>query len=349
MSEECLCPGEFHSEVTAKEKAMKRREFLKQSAAGAAAISVLGRMSASPLRAADVTSKVALVKAEDRAKGIAAAMNLISFPSPKGKSVLIKPNFNTADPTPGSTHNDTLRQLAMEMKARGASKLTVGESSGPPPTQSVIEAKGIPALAQELGFDVVNFDELPPEGWVHFNPPGCHWKNGFDVAGPVVEAEYLLWTCCLKTHQFGGVHSMSLKLAVGVIPKSVRMKEMHADQINMRRMIADIHHGFKPHLIVMDGVDVFVDGGPMTGKRVTAGVTVAGTDRVAIDAVGVAILKHHGSNDAIMSKKIFEQEQIARAVEIGLGIKAPEQIEIVTGDAESRNYADKLREILSLG
>jgi uncharacterized protein (DUF362 family) len=87
----------------------------------------------------------------------------------------------------------------------------------------------------------------------------------------------------------------------------------------------------------------------MSGKRVNAGIVVAGTDRIAIDAVGLAVLKHHGSNDAIMSKKIFEQEQIARAVEMGLGVKSPDQIEIVTADADSRAYAASLKEILSQG
>jgi len=92
-----------------------------------------------------------------------------------------------------------------------------------------------------------------------------------------------------------------------------------------------------------------VDGGPMTGKLVNAGVILAGTDRIAIDAVGLAVLKNHGSNAAIMDKKIFEQEQIARAVEIGLGIKSPDQIEIVTADAASRDYAASLKEILLKG
>ena len=181
---------------------MKRRDFLKQSAAGAA-ISILGRAGMSA-NAAEASSKVALVRTEDRAKGIAAALKLISFPSPKGKNVLIKPNFNTADPTPGSTHNDTLRQLVQEMKARGASHFSVGDSCGPGNTKGVIEQKGIPALSQELGFDIINFDELPADAWVHCTPPGSYWKNGFNLAKPVVDAEFLLWTCCLKTHQFGG-------------------------------------------------------------------------------------------------------------------------------------------------
>ncbi len=325
---------------------MKRREFLKGAAAGAG-LSLIGNLTKTAI-AAEPLAKVALVRTEDRAMGIQAALKLIAFPSPQGKSVLIKPNFNTADPAPGSTHNDTLRELAREMKARGASQLTVGDSCGPGNTKLVMDQKGIPALAKEAGFEVVNFDELPEASWVRFNPPGCHWKNGFRIARPVVDAEYLLWTCCLKTHGFGGVHSMSLKLAVGVTHKDIRMSEMHQSP-DMRRMIAEIHQAFAPQLIVMDGVEIFVDGGPMTGKRVAAGIVAAGTDRVAIDAVGLAVLKHHGSNDAIMSKKIFEQEQIARAVELGLGVKTPDQIEIVTGDARSRDYAARIKEILSRG
>lgn len=325
---------------------MKRREFLKQSAAGAAAVSFMPRAL---LSQAEGKARVALVKTQDRAAGISAALRLIDFPSPKGKKVVIKPNFNTADPTPGSTHNDTLRRLVVEMKERGAAGITVGERSGPPPTKSVIEAKGIPAMAEELGFGVINFEELPPEGWVHCNPPGCHWQSGFDVARPIVEAEYLLWTCCLKTHGAGGVFSMSIKLAVGATNKNL-MRELHgARQTHMRRMIAEIHQAFRPHVIVMDGMEAFVDGGPSRGKLVPAGVIVAGTDRIAVDAVGLAILKQLGSNEAIMSTKIFEQEQIQRAVELGLGVTGPERIEIVPGDGESRAYAETLRGILAQG
>jgi len=76
---------------------------------------------------------------------------------------------------------------------------------------------------------------------------------------------------------------------------------------------------------------------------------VAGTDRIAVDAVGLAVLKQLGSNDAIMSTKIFEQEQIQRAIEMGLGVSKPEQIEIVTADMDSRAYARTLKEILARG
>lgn len=328
---------------------MQRRDFLKHTAAGAVILSPLGRHLLRPLQVVQSRTKVALVKTLDRAAGIAAALKLLAVPSPGGKKVVIKPNFNTADPAPGSTHNDTLRQLVLEMKARGAGTITVGERSGPPRTQTVMEAKGIPALAAELGFDVINFEDLASDDWVHFNPPGNHWPNGFDVARPIVDAEYLLWTPCLKTHGSGGTYSMAIKLAVGATSKNL-MRDLHgARQTHMRRMIAEIHQAFTPNLIVMDGVDVFVDGGPSRGKQLSAGVILAGTDRVAIDAVGLAILKQLGSNDAIMSTKIFEQEQQQRAVELGLGISSPDHIDLLTADTDSREYAATLRGILANG
>jgi uncharacterized protein (DUF362 family) len=327
---------------------MNRREFFKASAAGAAAFSFIrpGQISA---QETEKTTKVVLVKTTDRAKGVEEILKILGAPSPSGKKVVLKPNFNTADAAPGSTHNDTLRRLIEEMKSRGAAKITLAESSGPPQTSRVFEDKGIPALAQELGFDIVNLEDLPADGWVHLNPEGNHWASGFDVARILAEAEYLVSTCCLKTHGYGGVISMSLKLAVGATPKSQR-RELHAARnTHMRRMIAEINQGFKPQLIVLDGVEAFVDGGPSQGKRVEAGVFLGGTDRVAVDAVGVAVLKDLGSNEAIMSQKIFEQEQIQRAAELGLGVRTPAHIDLVASDDAGKAYAEKIKAILAQG
>jgi len=63
----------------------------------------------------------------------------------------------------------------------------------------------------------------------------------------------------------------------------------------------------------------------------------------------VAVLKELGSNDAIMGKKIFEQEQIKRSVQLGLGVSHPKQIELITDDKPTAVYAKKLREILLKG
>ena len=76
-------------------------------------------------------------------------------------------------------------------------------------------------------------------------------------------------------------------------------------------------------------------------------MVLAGTDPVAIDAVGVAILRLFGTTPQVSEGKVFELEQIARAVELGLGIDAPERIRIVTGDAESEAYASLISQYLS--
>ncbi len=324
---------------------LNRRDFIKTSLVGATALSAFRPGVLSGASPAGGTA-VALVKTTDRTQGVKEALKLLAFPSPKGKAVIIKPNFNTADPAPASTHNDTLRQIVLEMKARGAARLALAERSGPADTAKVMEEKGIPALAKDMGFEIINFETLGPDGWRHFPPDRSHWKNGFDIARPIVEAEYLVSTCCLKTHRWGHI-TMALKLAVGTTPKSM-MGELHGSPA-YRLMIAELNLGFKPQVIVMDGVNAFVDGGPSNGKMVEAGVFIAGTDRVAVDAVGVAVLKQLGSNETIMGRKIFEQDQIKRAVELGLGVTGPDDIEIVTGDKAGRDYADKIRAILKQG
>jgi hypothetical protein len=168
-----------------------------------------------------------------------------------GKRVTLKPNFNSADACPASTHDDTLKQLVTELKERDARSVTLGESSGPRGTVSVLDAKGTRDLARDVGFDVVNFDEIADSDWVPFSPPGTHWPEGYHLPRLVTDAEYMVSTCCLKTHGSGGVFTMSMKLAVGLTPRPIR-RPMHASP-DMRRMIAELNQGYRPDLIVMDG------------------------------------------------------------------------------------------------
>lgn len=325
---------------------LNRRDFVAGSAGGLLALAA-GEVGAALPRSgpAGGPARVALVKNPDRLAAVAAAVELLGINPVAGKKVLLKPNFNTADPFPAGTHNDTLRALARKLKALGAAAITIGERCGPPDTDEVLRAKGIVQLCREEGLGLVNFEELPEADWVRLRPAASHWRDGFEVARPVLAAECVVATCCLKTHGYGGVFTMSLKLAVGITRKR-NMTELHGSVFSMRKMIAEINQAYAPALIVMDGLEVFTDGGPAHGNLKKPGVMLAGTDRVAIDAVGLAVLKEVGSNRKIMGTKIFEQEQIARAVELGLGVASPREIEIVTGDGDSRGYGDRLRGIL---
>jgi uncharacterized protein (DUF362 family) len=293
-------------------------------------------------------TKISLVKTSDRQTGIRKAVELLGINPVKDKNVLLKPNFNTADPYPGSTHSDTLINLIGQLKHMGARSIAIGERSGPPDTADVLKQKDIYAICGRLDVRLINFEELPEDGWVKIRPEGSHWRDGFYVAKPVLDSKCIVSTCCLKTHGFGGVFTMSLKLSVGFTHKR-NMTELHSSFLSMRKMIAEINQAYKPSLILLDGIEAFADGGPMQGTRKQADVLIAGTDRIAIDAASLAVLKHIGSNKAIMGRKIFEQEQIARAVELGLGVTIPGDIEFVTADEESKGYSESLKSILLKG
>lgn len=327
---------------------ISRREFLKYSGATGSALlmSLHGGMTM-----ANSSSRVAFIKTEDRKFAVHSAIKTLNINPAKNKAVLIKPNFNTADPVPGSTHNDTLVSLVETVWAMGAKSISLGERSYPL-TRDVMEQKGIIPLMKKLDVKIINFDDLERKDWVEVKPEDSHWQNGFRVARPILEAECLISTCCLKTHQYGGVFTMSLKLHVGVVPTSRHgfeyMRELHGSAYQ-QEMIAEINAPFKPDLIVLDGVEAFVDGGPMNGKRARGNIFLASDDRVAIDAVGVAVLKSLGSNNQIMRPKIFEQKQIARAVALGLGAASPLEIEVVAADKQSLEYRNRVVEVLNKG
>jgi uncharacterized protein (DUF362 family) len=344
-------------------KGMTRREFFAAGAdlAGGAALAAkaFGHGSAdarpwSPFPSgpagAAAKSRVVLVRTDSRAVGVNKCLDLLKAGSFQGKSVLVKPNYNTSDETPGSTHNDTLKAILERVRAMGPRRLSIGDRSGPEPTAQVFAKKGLAEIAGAYDAKLLDFDELGKTGYRKYDPPASHWKDGFLVARPVVEADRVVSTCCLKTHQFGGVFSMSLKNSVGIVPRKGHsfMRQLHGSP-DQRRMIAEINTAYAPALIVLDGLVAFVDEGPMTGPRKDAGVFLAGTDRVAVDAVGVAILKELGSNDAIMKPAIFAQDQISWAGQLDLGVTSPDDIVIETPDAASEAYADKIRGILAAG
>jgi uncharacterized protein (DUF362 family) len=67
---------------------------------------------------------------------------------------------------------------------------------------------------------------------------------------------------------------------------------------------------------------------------------------VALDAAGVAVLRLHGTTPEVRRGPVFGQAQIARAVELGLGVGRPEEIRFITDDPGSAEYASSLEPIL---
>ena len=312
--------------------------------------------SSTPVEADDgEMTTVAFVKTSDRVEGVGRAMDLLGINPVEGKTVFLKPNFNSDDPPPASTHPEALRTLILRLQEMGARAITVGDRSGMGNAKRIMETLGVYAMADELGFDILPLDSLNGDSdWTLIRPPGSHWRGGFPFPRACLAFDAIVQTCCLKTHQYGGHFTMSLKNSVGFVAKTIPnngndfMNELHGSG-HQRRMIAEINYAYSPALIVLDGVDAFRHGGPAEGTLCSPQVVLAGTDRIAIDAVGVALLRYFGTTAAVGQGPIFQQEQIARAVELGLGVDSPHKIKLVTDDADSAAYAEEIRGVFGGG
>ena len=182
-------------------KIINRREFILKTALGSVAFaygfnSNLFGLSAVKNISSNSITKIALQKTTDRKFGVNKVMGLLDYPTMQDKDVILKPNFNTSDPAPASTHNDTLSQIIKEIQNRDAKNITLAERSYQS-FDEVIEEKGIAKIAEELGFEIKNLDT---DDYTLFNRDGLHWKNGFRVPNVISNADYIVTTCCLKTH-----------------------------------------------------------------------------------------------------------------------------------------------------
>jgi len=295
--------------------------------------------------------EVFLTKTTDRDSGIKGLMGRFHLHEFSGKHVALKANFNSADPFPASTHLDTLRAIIENLKSAGAEKMTLGERSGMGNTKDVLETLGVFSLAKEMGFEVKVLNESTKEDWEKVEKEGTHWLRGFYIAKLFTDADKVVQTCCLKTHRFGGHFTLSLKNYVGLVAKKVPgslydyMWELHGSP-HQRKMISEINKHYKADIVIMDGTKAFVDGGPESGKEVQPNLMLASNDRVAIDAVGIAILRSYGSTNHVMNGHIFELDQIQTAAQLGIGVQAADQIKLTPIDDASNEPASRILDIL---
>jgi uncharacterized protein (DUF362 family) len=262
---------------------------------------------------------------------------------------VIKPNFNSQYDFPATTHDDTIRTVVKGLKGANAGKITIGESSGATtgsatPTATVMQAKNVMGLVNELGIEFLSYDTQGVE-FETFNFDGMTWSGGLAIPKLMRSDRVKILLPCCKTHSLAD-YTFSIKIAAGLPPRSRRglISDMHT---NLQEKVADIGKGFEPDLIVMDAMQCFIDGGPDSGTVRDPGLIVVSNDRIALDAIGVSILKNAGSTSAPIRGKIFQTRQLVRAVQIGLTkTKSPDDIELVGNDSAT---ISKLRSILDMG
>jgi uncharacterized protein (DUF362 family) len=326
---------------------LSRRQFGRAAFGGASTLLVPRRQDPP----AGKKSTVALARSPERKEALLEALAPFREVEFADRDIVLKASFNSPDEAPATTSPQMLEAVVNELRARHCRSIRLVERSGMGHTREIWDRLGITALARRLDLELVALDDLPPDGWQRTELPGSHWSRGVEV--PVLlGGAALVEICALKTHRFGGHFSASLKNAIGLIAKYSSdgtrrnyMAELHGSP-DQRLMIAEVNTLFRPELVVLDASTIFVDGGPEQGELAFPNVVAAARDRVALDAVGVALLRLHGARTPLDRGSIFELDQIKRAAELGLGAHSFKEMDVSASTEDSRRVAAQVSGIL---
>jgi uncharacterized protein (DUF362 family) len=231
--------------------------------------------------------------------------------------ILLKPNFNSDDPPPGSTALDFLAAVIDLLREHGYTHISVGDSSGRPwvPTEKTFEKSGLSLKMAEMKIPLLDFDksqylDVPISGEYLDLIAYPKELEGFDK---------IVYLPVMKTHFLAGF-SMSLKLTVGLVHLADRTI-LHGDNnMFVSQRAAEMNIPIKPDLIIMDGRISFVSGGPAIGLAVHPGVILASGDQVALDVQGVRLLQNYAAVNHL-TRDAWDLPQINTAVKHALGIQ----------------------------
>lgn len=229
-----------------------------------------------------------------------------------GDKVMIKPNFNCSYALPLSTDLGFLA-AAIEILQDAGAKVTVGEMSGRAdwPTEKVIANLKVMPVLHRYGVPFINWQH---DEWVPLEVRGRFWKS-FRVPRSIYEADKRVYLGNMRGHS-AGRFSASLKLGVGWIDLEDR-DFLHEDPDTVEFKVADLHLGWQPNLVLLDGRRSTVTWHGR-GDYVYPNVILASGDMVAIDTEAVKILKGFPEKNRL-NIPVEEMGQIKGAVEHGLG------------------------------
>lgn len=284
-------------------------------------------------------SIVAIVQGSDVSAMLSEGLQLLEAPSGaswRGKRILIKPNVVNNRPPPTTTNPAVVEAVVRASFDAGASDVSVADGSGMIrlPSRDNLVRTGIAAAAQRAGATTLALEE---EGWVRVEPAHTSVMRRFLISRPVYEADLVINVPVLKTHRFAG-YSCALKNLVGIVHPRHRPSLAFLSG-SWHERIAELNVAVHPHLNIVDATTIMIAGGPTSGTAAEGRLLLLSGDRVALDAVAVALLRSYGAWPAVTEKPVWQQRQIARAGELGLGATGPHEMEIVGTSFDSDQAA----------
>jgi uncharacterized protein (DUF362 family) len=241
----------------------------------------------------------------------------------KGEVVLLKPNFNTADPLPAATDYEFLKAVVEIVYSAEPKLVMIGESS----TMSFNTRK----IMEKLNiFDLLNL-EIPPRiyvfeeyQWFKKEVPNAKYLKTVSLTEILDRVDKIIFLPCLKTHKYAQ-YTGALKLAVGFM-KPVERINLHLS--HLQEKIAELNALFNVDLIIMDARKCFITRGPAEGEVREPNLILVSDDRIAIDVEGIKIIQGFKGN-SLKNIDPWQLPQIKRAVELNLGVSSEKDYEVI--------------------
>ncbi|HMB45121.1 MAG TPA: DUF362 domain-containing protein [Candidatus Methanoperedens sp.] len=274
--------------------------------------------------------QVGVVRKKDIIQSVKTSVDLAGgMKIKKNSTVLIRPNANTADFPPGSTNPEVLKGAIRAVKEYNPAKIIVAEKSMTTlDTIKVMKHLGLYQAAESEGVDeIVSFDDGKWKKVQH--PYANSWHHGFSVPVILDTIDYMVALPIVKTH-WTALFTIGLKSQISVTSDLDRRQLPHGQKNDelFGTMIAESNLVHKPDFYISDATKCFVTDGPNVGTLREPGIIIATSDVIANDVLGLALLKTLGTIDKIQNNSVWEQPQIKRAVELGLGVKNRNEIQI---------------------
>ncbi|MFQ5817795.1 MAG: DUF362 domain-containing protein [Terriglobia bacterium] len=239
-----------------------------------------------------------------------------------GKTVLVKPNVVAGAPAPTTTNPEVVRALCQWLKERGAKTVWVGDMSAVMSrgTRASMKACGIEQAARDAGAIPVYFEE---HAWLPVKLPGARYLEQTPVSEYILNADRIINLPVIKSHKWA-TYSVCMKNFVGATHGRYRPYMIDSD--HWEEIVSELNAAYRPDLNLVDGTKVMHARGPWRGEETELGLLLAGGDRIACDAVAVALMKTFPTHQRIQERGVWEQTQIRHAQELGLGIASPQDL-----------------------
>ena len=228
---------------------------------------------------AKLAEKVVIVKVEsnDYSKALSRALNLVGGISslPKGKPIILKPNFVAPrDGLTGAvTDFELVKSVAHFVQDSGACPAIVETPGMEYVPESVYDFLGLEEFAKNSGIELYS----GRENLVTVRIPNGKALHSIKVAKILTEAP-IIDIPKFKAHPLTKL-SFGMKNLMGALPPAQRTR-MHVNGIH--QSIVDINKVLKPILTVVDA-NIAMQGDSVYGERVDLGLLIVGTNTLAVD------------------------------------------------------------------